>query len=62
MNITYLVSGIICVAFGAWILIKQVRIIIKGIKSNDYAGFDSKGFGGGIVFIAIGICLLVNCK
>jgi hypothetical protein len=58
MNSLYVLGGIACLIFGAWLAIKQIKILVKG--KQDELGWDIKGLGVGIMSIMIGIYLITH--
>jgi hypothetical protein len=58
MNNLYELGGVGCLAFGAWLTIKQIKVFAKG--KQDELGFDIKGLGAGIMCIMIGVYLIAH--
>jgi len=58
MNVLYVILGVISLAFGVILTIKEIKIIKGG--TQDPQGFDIKLLASGISFIIIGIALIVK--
>jgi hypothetical protein len=58
VNVLYVLGGIACLIFGAWLAIKQIKIFVRG--KQDELGWDIKGLGVGIMFIMIGVYLIAH--
>ncbi len=58
MNGLDLLGGFACLAFGIFIILKQIKKFRN--HQQDQLGFDIKLLGGGIIFIMGGICLIAQ--
>ncbi|MFI5158107.1 MAG: hypothetical protein ACHQF4_04535 [Sphingobacteriales bacterium] len=58
MDALYTIGGFICLTFGIWLTIKQIKIFWRG--EQDKFGNDIKGLGVGIMFMMIGVFLIIN--
>lgn len=58
MNLWYVIGGIICLSFGTFITIIQVKKISGGKQDN--LGFSIQLLAGGIMAIILGVAMIVQ--
>jgi len=58
MNGLYTIGGVILLAIGLYLTVKQIKIFVAG--KQDQLGWDIRGLGAGIMSIMIGVYLIVK--
>jgi hypothetical protein len=58
MNVLYVLGGIVCLIFGVWQTIKQMKIFAS--DKQDAFGYDIKILAGAVGFIILGVALIIK--
>jgi hypothetical protein len=58
MDWLYIIGGVILLAIGLYLTVKQIKIFVAG--KQDQLGWDIRGLGAGIMSIMIGVYLIIH--